>query len=272
MAGNRVVSYNSRGLRLGHGAGDKAQRIVIDPFLENVDILCVQETFLAKQDLDKLNSLVNKNFHGAGESTTDLSSGLVRGRIPGGVAILWHKKYDPMISVIRVEVDWGIAIKVVHNDKVFLILNVYTPYECYNNKDDYINRLAFINSFIKETAYICILIVGDMNADISDEKSLFGQHLEQFCQDSKMIFSSKVLLPADSYTHISEEWHTKSWLDHCVCTADAHDCLEKIEIMYEMATADHIPVSLILNIESLPEMTSCDNQAMSRKIRRVQND
>ena len=27
--------------------------------------------------------------------------------------------------------------------------------------------------------------MGDMNADISDEKSLFGQHLIRFCQDSK---------------------------------------------------------------------------------------
>lgn len=85
------------------------------------NILCVQETFLAKQDLDKLNT-VNETFHVAGESTTDLSTGLVRGRISGGVAILWHKKYDPMISVIRLEVDWGIAIKVVHNDEVFFFV------------------------------------------------------------------------------------------------------------------------------------------------------
>ena len=85
MAGIRVVSYNCRGLRLGHGAGDKVQRTVIDQLLENADILCLQETFLAKQDLDKLNA-VNDNFHVAGESTTDL-----RGRIPGGVAILCTK-------------------------------------------------------------------------------------------------------------------------------------------------------------------------------------
>lgn len=69
-----------------------------------------------------------------------------------------------------------------------------------------INRLAFRSLYIKETANTCIFIVGDMNADISNEKSLFGQHLEQFCQDSKMILSSKVLLSADSHRHISESW------------------------------------------------------------------
>ncbi len=148
MTGIRVVSYNSRGLRLGHGAGDKAQRIVIDKLLESTDILCIQETFLAKQDLDQLNS-VNNDFHGAGESTTDLSTGILRGRIPGGVAILWHKKYDPLITVIRLEIDWGIAIKVVHNDKAFVILNVYMPYECNANEDEYIKGdiLCFSVSF-----------------------------------------------------------------------------------------------------------------------------
>ncbi len=65
-----------------------------------------------------------------GESTTDLSLGIVHGRIPGGVAILWHKKYDSLISVLRLEVDWCIAIKVEHNNNVFVMFNVYTPYEC----------------------------------------------------------------------------------------------------------------------------------------------
>lgn len=78
---------------------------------------------LAKQDLDKLKS-INNDFHGAGESTTDLSMEIVRGRIPVGVAILWHKRYDPLITVIRLEVDWCIAIKVMHNNNVFGILNV----------------------------------------------------------------------------------------------------------------------------------------------------
>ena len=119
----RVVSYNARGLRLGQTAADKARRLVVDKLLEETDILCIQETFISKQDLDKLNS-VNSNFHGAGESTTDLSLGLVQGRIPGGVAILWHKKYDPLISVIRLGVDWCIAIKVACNNKVFIIINV----------------------------------------------------------------------------------------------------------------------------------------------------
>lgn len=103
----RVVSYNVHGLRVGHSAADKTRRLVVDALLDECDILRLQETWLAKQDLDKLNAL-HKDFHGAGESTTDLSTNIARGRIPGGVAILWNRKYDPRVTVVRLNVDWAI--------------------------------------------------------------------------------------------------------------------------------------------------------------------
>lgn len=53
-------------------------------------------------------------------------------------------------------------------------------------------------------------------------------------------------------------WNTTSWLDYCICTADAHDCLEKLKILYDLATRDHIPV-FMLNVESLPELSNYDN-------------
>ena len=101
---------------------------VVDNRLQNCDVLCLQELYLSKLDLGKLNSFCDGS-HGAGESTTDLSMGIVKERIAGGVAILWHKKLDSVISVIRLEVDWCIAVQITINNKEFTILNVYTPYE-----------------------------------------------------------------------------------------------------------------------------------------------
>ena len=249
----RIVSYNARGLRLGQSAGDKARRIVIDQLFDSSDMLCIQETMLSKQDLERLNS-VHNDFYGAGESTTDLSLGLVRGRISGGVAIFWQKKYDPVITVIRLDVDWAIAIKVSFEKNDFIILNVYTPFECHKNENEFLNRLGFISSFITESECTCIFAMGDLNADVSDNQSLFGQHLQHFCQNSKLVLSSKVLMPENSYTYISEAWHTTSWLDHCICTADAHDCLSEIKILYDLSISDHIPVSMLLNLNSLPAL------------------
>lgn len=96
--------------------------------------------FLAKQDLDNFNGL-HKDFHGAGESTTDLNAKLTKGRIPGGVAIFWRKNYDSLIKVLRLGVDWAIGIEVHCNDSKFIVLNVYMPYECHDNEDEYINSL-----------------------------------------------------------------------------------------------------------------------------------
>lgn len=40
----------------------------------------------------------------------DISDGIIRGRIPGRVAILWDKRLDSCINIIRLEVDWRIAV------------------------------------------------------------------------------------------------------------------------------------------------------------------
>lgn len=55
--------------------------------------------FFSKARFGK-NSL-SDNFHGAGESTTDFGMEIVRGRIPGCVAILWKKKLDSLINMVR---------------------------------------------------------------------------------------------------------------------------------------------------------------------------
>ena len=261
----QVGSYNCRGLRLGKSEGDRSRRIVVDNLLQHCDILCLQETFLPKQDLGKLNCF-NDNFHGAGESTTDLSLGIVRGRIAGGVAILWHKKLDSVINVIRLEVDWCIAVRIQMHNKEFSILNVYTLYESQQNEDEYLNRLAFINYFISDNHSTSVLVVDDMNADLTDKRSLFAKHMLQFCDDNNLIVSSQMFLPADSYSYISEAWHTTSWLDHCISTADAHESIRSIKIVYEASMSDHIPFVMSLDCESLPEMTQEGKNACKAKL------
>ena len=108
--------------------------------------------------------------------------------------------------------------------------------------------------------------MGNMNADISDAKSLFGRHLTQYCHDNKLILSSRVLLPASSFTYVSEAWNTTSWLDHVICTADAHDCVEQMEIMYGLAATDHMPVSIMLKVANVPELISKDSNKQAFKL------
>ena len=197
---------------------------------------------------------MHPEFHGAGESTTDLSSKILRGRIAGGVAILWNIKYDSMVKVIRLNVDWAIGLEVNCDGKNFIILNIYTPYESYENVDVFVSRLAFIVSFIEENNSSCIYVLGDYNADLTDKKSLFAKHMNTFANDANLVISSKQLLPDSSFTYVSEAWNTTSWLDHVVSTMDAHATIECMEICYGLATSDHIPITMVLNVNNVPTL------------------
>ncbi len=187
-----IVSYNARGLRVGHSEADKSRCFVMDKLLETCDVLCVQETFLPKQELERLNSL-HKDFCRVVESTTDLSTRVVHGRISHGVAMLWHKKYDQMVNVVRLDVDWAIGIEFKCGDKKFIILNIH-PMNVHKMK---MNTLI---DWLVSCLLFSFFIVGDMNADVSDSSSLFANHLMQFCSDSGLILSSKVFLPDNSFT------------------------------------------------------------------------
>ncbi len=179
-------------MRVGHSEADKSCCFVVDRLLETCDVLCVQETFLPKQELERLNSL-HKDFCGVVESTTDLSTRVVLGRISHGVAMLWHKKYDQLVNVVRLDVDWAIGIEFKCGDKKFIILNIHSM----NVHKMKMNTLI---DWLVSCLLFSFFIVGDMNADVSDSSSLFANHLMQFCSDSGLILSSKVFLPDNSYT------------------------------------------------------------------------
>ncbi len=127
--------------------------------------------------------------------------------------------------------NWVVGIDININNKRIVILNVYMPYECHDNEPKYINCLAHISAIIVEYNTTCVYVVGDYNAHITDDWSLFAKHLLNLCRDTGMIFSSKLLLPHDSFIFVSN-WETTSWLDHYVCSSDAHDAIHSMEIYH----------------------------------------
>lgn len=142
------------------------------------------------------------------ENLVDLSMGIVRGQIAGGMAFLWHNKIDSFVNIVRTLIDWCIAIKLENRE--FVILNIHTPYECAQNEDEYMNRLGFVSFFIDEYKFTSIFVVGDMNADVSKKlikQSLFAKHVQHFCDDNNLVVSSQLLLPQDSFHYNSEAWH-----------------------------------------------------------------
>ena len=79
-----------------------------------------------------------------------------------------------------------VYIQMCFGDKKYVIINVYTPYECYENEGEYLNNLATIASVVEELETTCVYIIGDFNPDIADDRSLFARHLKSFCDDNLM--------------------------------------------------------------------------------------
>ena len=111
-------------------------------------------------------------------------------------------------------------------------------------------------------ALTCITIIGDWNADVSNDKHQFGNYLNQFCSDIGLIISSELKLPEDSFTYKSDSWHTTSWIDHCVSSKDGHEYAIRAIKQRENA----------LRRESLAKkMTSNSNCAFWNEIKKMNN-
>ena len=74
----KVGSYNCRGFPKTHKKLESKPTIKLLLDNENIDILCLQETFLSKQDLSCLNA-IHKDFQGIGASSTDIRDKIVTG-------------------------------------------------------------------------------------------------------------------------------------------------------------------------------------------------
>ena len=108
---------------------------------------------------------------------------------------------------------------------------------------------------IEELDTTCISVLGDWNSDISDnESSFFCRHFKQFCEENCWLLSGELLLPANTFTYLSERWDSTSWLDHCVCTSDGCNVILNIDLLYSFYTSDHIPICIDVSLELVPQV------------------
>lgn len=65
--------------------------------------------------------------------------GIVGGRIPRGVAVLWNKKLDLFINAIRLALTDALPSSLFCNNE-FFILYVCTPYKCNKHLEEYLKK------------------------------------------------------------------------------------------------------------------------------------
>ena len=145
-----IISFNYYGF--------KSFEPYIDSLLAKCDILCLQELMLTKQECMLLNSC-HSDYYGYGVSPVDATLGIISGRPYGGVGFLWKKGLDANVSIIECEFDWLCGIKICDGKKEYVLINVYLPYECVDNRDDYSDCLAKLNVVIGNINTTCITVI-----------------------------------------------------------------------------------------------------------------
>ena len=229
-------------------------------------VVALQETWYAKQNLQNLNTL-HRDFIGMGAATIDETHGVYHGHYPGGVALFWKKNISANIKRLNFNSDWAVAIEVSQGTSSLVILNVYMPYQCLQNQDQYIDNLWNIYSFIESINTTNFMIIGDWNANLGiSGNALFRPIMEEFCNENNLIISTKKLLPQDSHTHISRRTDStfNSWLDHVVSSKDCHRAIERIDILYDISDDDHIPLTVQIKTDNIPKVSSETNDVLPK--------
>ena len=209
------------------------------------DIIAVQEHMLPQQDLCHLSRL-HPDFIGKGTHTCDLADGPIRGRPSGGVAFLWRKSIDNNVKILKIDDPRFICATITSENVNMMLINVYLPYECNDNVDEYLDSIGVLTSLVDNAPTHHVCVVGDFNADI--HKRRFGQHVAQLCTDKNLVFVDIERLPDSSFTYMSAAHNSTSWLDHVLCSHSTNILIDDVKIMYDYVLFDHIPMQITLNM------------------------
>ena len=233
----RIASYNCRGLP--KRPVNLHTRPDVSALFDKSDIICFQETWLAKQELELCDGL-HERFAHISAAKVDFTNGILIGRPHGGVTIFYDKRLENYVSPLLFQnCDWCVGLTFTYDTVNFTILNVYLPYETSSNEDEFLDKLSLLESYIDSINQSSLALIGDFNSNIKLKNgritSKFAKYVIDFCDRNELTSSSQELLPADSYTYISERWAgSTSWLDLVCASTDFHNSIRELKIEYDL--------------------------------------
>lgn len=233
---------------------------------EENDIVCLQETWLAKEQLPLLSN-VHPQCMGSGVSSIEDETRINSGRPHGGIGIIWKKTLNQYCKIRTYDCDRILGIELNFNSFSVLILCVYLPFDSSDHYDDFMFLLNKIVDIIDSHSSPYVYVNGDFNANMRTP-SRFGKELSLTCKDNSLCLSDYLLLPADTFTYISASHGTVSWLDHILTTTSGHTLIQRICTMNEYVSSDHLPVLYDILIDNfqicVPVLRSNSNKISSQ--------
>ncbi|VVC87360.1 unnamed protein product [Leptidea sinapis] len=205
-----------------------------------------QECWLLKEELCFLDT-ISEDFSSTGVSAIDTSTGILRGRPYGGVALLWKHSAFQNVSVIQCNNPRICVIKVVLQEKSFVVMSVYTT-DSLANLMDFTDVLSSVSAIIDSYGENYVYILGDYNAHPFER---FYQEVTQFCLEQEWTCVDTEILAHGS----------KRWLDHCLTTKAALDSVSNVYVLW----SDHFPLVVECNLNVLLPKKVCKNTSLNER-------
>ncbi len=242
MADIQVATLNVRGIN------EQSKRQTLFHWLDEriFDIICLQETFITKENIDQ----VAKDWSGKMFlSTTDSPHSR-------GCAILFHKRFEcEILDIIRDKDGRKILINLKHMDQIYSVINVYAP----NNEA---HRREFFNQVYKwivqySSNINSLIACGDFNCTLEEIDKLGGfHHIDTSIQSlnallfklkMKDVFRYRYPLKRD-FTYYNKSRTIQSRIDYIFSTDFICNRVSKIYMLYPPRIPDHKIV--VLKIKS----------------------
>nr|XP_053609838.1 uncharacterized protein LOC128674882 [Plodia interpunctella] len=229
------------------------------------DIIALQETWLTNEDISFLNT-ISDDFSSTGVSAMDTSTGPIRGRPYGGVALLWRRSVFLNVIVIECDNPRICAIKVISNERSFLVMCVYMPTDENPNLAEFTDVLSAVSAIIDTCNIDCVYILGDFNAHPYEQ---FYYELLNFCSDLEWscVDFDMLGLASSTHTYVSEINGSRRWLDHILTSKAAVNSIQNVYVVYDVFWSDHYPLAMECNLDIvLPTKNnyniSCHNEVV----------
>jgi hypothetical protein len=206
----------------------------------NIDIIYSTETWLGEEE----NYIINNNF---GHSYYVLNhnefliSTRSKGRPFGGKSWLVNKNINLIkYEFINNDVSY-IVIDDYNNQSNLLIIGVHIPFDDNSSYRlaSYESNLQIIENLVEEFAGMPVLVVGDFNTDISNDKR-FSKLLFKFVNENNLYFS-EFEFPNVNYTYKNGLY--KNHIDHVICNDMAKMITVGCDIIEDnLNMSDHNPI------------------------------
>lgn len=234
-----IMSWNATGIM------SSASYLCNSLRFKQIDICGISEHWLYEKDLIFLNQ-IDSNYKSHAVSDFDLKYPGRRRVGKGGVALLWHRKYDGSVTPLSFDDDKIIGIKLEISPSVYVFFfQIYLP--CINHSfdsfKDYVDRLNNILGLYSEKGLV--VIMGDMNANILSAKfrkdlNNRSRYVEKFLKENNLVSVNTLdICTGARSSFVSYDNTCESLIDHILFP------LEKVHYVYscEICNDDALNVS-----------------------------